>query len=71
MEEEELESLGLCLDCGEPVDTEIGRVFTFGERGVLCWTCAARRGGEHDDVHDRWITAPNVTDLLEGHLTDG
>lgn len=70
MEEEETAALGACLDCGEIVDEALGRTFTFGENGILCWRCAERRGGEYDASEDRWLAAPRVADLVKRHFIE-
>ncbi len=52
-----------CNVCGAVIQPSADRGFTYGERGVLCWECAIRRGGSYDSDEDRWSTAPDVVDL--------
>jgi hypothetical protein len=53
-----------CVACGALVDTREG-VYSFGTQGVLCFSCALRRGGAYDAAHDRWTHSPDVSDLAE------
>ncbi len=51
----------VCASCGTDVRSA-ERAFAF-EGSVLCWECAMKRGGEYDELHDRWTKAPDVSDL--------
>lgn len=63
MDPEESE-LVRCADCGEEFPIE-NRSFMVGPDTVICMDCARRRGGEYDEVTDRWSLEPGVTDLRE------
>jgi hypothetical protein len=54
----------VCADCGEPIeDVGLQRTYLFAEDEVLCQACAMARGGVYDELHDRWVTPPNLHDL--------
>jgi hypothetical protein len=53
-----------CAACGADVDPR-ERVYGFGADAVLCFSCAASRGGSYDAAHDRWTRPPDVSDLVE------
>jgi hypothetical protein len=55
----------LCADCGALIDPDGARSYTFGEQGVLCWSCAIRRGGSYSAEEEVWTTAPSLADLDE------
>lgn len=63
MDEEELDELDECVDCGATVDVETDPSFPFGSRGVLCLECAIRRGGIYDADEDRWTSPPDLRGL--------
>ena len=60
-EDEDLASA--CADCGALIDRDGARSYTFGEQGVLCWSCAIRRGGSYSAEEEAWTTAPSVNRL--------
>lgn len=53
-----------CAECGEPVAQATDEGFPFGEQSVLCFECAARRGGVYDAEMDEWVTAPTLDGLV-------
>jgi hypothetical protein len=62
-----------CADCGEVVSVSEEVLYPFGYDGVLCLSCARRRGGAYDSAEDRWLAVPRVEDLLmrlESHYAD-
>jgi hypothetical protein len=59
-EERELET---CADCGARISPGTDRSFSFGSTGLLCMSCAIRRGGRYDEVHDHWAQEPDFGDL--------
>lgn len=63
MQEEEWLQETECVVCGAEVDPALDETFVFGETGVLCFTCAVQRGGVYDSDQDRWVKAPDVSDL--------
>jgi hypothetical protein len=63
MHRSETESLVSCADCGAEVGVATARSYGFGERGVLCFDCALRRGGQYDERLDRWCQPPRTDDL--------
>jgi hypothetical protein len=52
-----------CVDCGAELDSGQDRAFAFGTTGVLCASCAVRRGGRYDVERDAWSVAPDYRDL--------
>ncbi len=51
----------ICASCGtEVLSSE--RAYAF-EESVLCYECSLARGGVYDELHDRWTSAPDVSDL--------
>jgi len=52
-----------CADCGTELNPGGERSFAFGERGMLCFDCAFRRGGRYGEVFDRWHQEPLIDDL--------
>jgi hypothetical protein len=63
MHRSEANTLLTCSDCGTEVRPGADRVFSFGERGVLCFDCALGRGGSYDETRDLWSTEPHLEDL--------
>jgi hypothetical protein len=61
--EAEGELASACAECGALIDPDGARSFAFGEQGVLCWSCAIRRGGSFDPNEEVWTTPPSVADL--------
>jgi hypothetical protein len=57
----------ICASCGAEV-LSLERIFAFetgdDEPAVLCAACAMARGGQYEELHDRWVRAPDVTDLV-------
>jgi hypothetical protein len=62
MDEEELDELVECLDCGEPIVPGPDRAFAVSSEAFLCYACALRRGGAYDVGEDRWVSPPDVAD---------
>jgi len=52
-----------CIDCGATIAAERERAFAVTDDVYLCLDCAVRRGGVYDELHDRWVTPPKVSDL--------
>lgn len=63
----ESEDLTGCADCGMIIASGEERTYAFGTDGVLCMSCAVRRGGAYDEARDRWVLAPRVDDLYGRH----
>lgn len=63
MQQEELDELVDCWECGATVSPSEDPVFQFSDEGVLCFECAVRRGGKYDAVDDCWTRAPSTNDL--------
>jgi hypothetical protein len=59
MHRSEEELLGRCVDCGAETQAGLERAFIFGAGGILCATCAARRGGVYDADLDEWTQEPD------------
>ena len=64
MYDEREEDLGACADCETPLNAEGERIYAVAGDVLLCVACAVRRGGRYDESEDRWVTPPNVDDLL-------
>jgi hypothetical protein len=61
MHRSESEEYEVCANCGtELLPSE--RAYAF-EDSVLCYECAQARGGEYDETHDQWTTAPDISGL--------
>jgi hypothetical protein len=52
-----------CADCGQIMSVAEDRGFIYGEGAAVCFHCAVRRGGSYDGDTERWVVAPNVSDL--------
>jgi hypothetical protein len=63
MRTEEWNELCNCAVCGAVVSPRIDRTYPFGASSLLCWDCAVRRGGNYDLIDDRWVVAPDTSDL--------
>ena len=61
MEREE-DTTEKCADCGALVNPGLDRAFAFSEDSLLCYECASRRGGSYDEIEDRWVVVPDVSD---------
>ena len=66
MHRSETRDLTCCADCGTDLDPGRERACGFGTEAFLCYACAVRRGGRYDEVHDRWMEAPDTGDLDAG-----
>jgi len=64
MHQSEAEQLAACSVCGAEVSPQ-DRPYTYRDDQVLCFECATARQGIYDEASDRWVVAPNVTDLVE------
>jgi hypothetical protein len=64
MQERDELDVDTCWDCGAEIEETRGRGFLFGDDGILCAACAARRGGSYDEAHDRWTREPDTSDLV-------
>jgi hypothetical protein len=62
-ESEQGELASACAECGALIDPDGARSFPFGEQGVLCWSCAIRRGGSYSPDEEIWTTPPSIADL--------
>jgi hypothetical protein len=65
MHRDESDGLVTCLDCGTELASGTDRDFEFGVAGVLCWSCAERRGGTYDENQSRWTASPDISDLAD------
>lgn len=65
MEREELDQHEPCSDCGALISEGLSPRYDVEEGTVLCVSCAMRRGGQYDGVHDRWTVMPDVTGLIK------
>ncbi|MDH5675006.1 MAG: hypothetical protein OEZ06_22950 [Myxococcales bacterium] len=63
MHRSETQDLTRCLACDGEISEARERAFSLGDAGVLCFGCAAERGGSYDETHDRWEQAPNLEGL--------
>ena len=63
MHRSESRALATCIECGAEIAPASDRSFGVGSETFLCFACAVRRGGRFDEQHDRWIAAPEVSDL--------
>jgi len=63
MHRSEARDLGRCWRCGAEVSVAVDRAYAFGEDGILCFACAAERGGIYDEAHDMWREPPSLTGL--------
>jgi hypothetical protein len=63
MHREEWEREETCGSCGAAISPDSERGYAFGLSGLLCWTCAIRRGGRYDAELERWVGPPDVSDL--------
>lgn len=72
MHEEEWLREETCALCNAAIEPGGDCAFYFAEHGVLCFSCAAARGGVYDSDIDRWTRTPHVSDLPEatnpGHM---
>lgn len=66
MHRSETRRFGICADCGAEIAPGLERSHAFGAEGLLCWSCAARRGGSYDEARDQWVEAPSTQDLPGG-----
>jgi hypothetical protein len=62
MEEEEWNELQDCADCGASLDPRADRAYLISDQLCLCFSCAVRRGGRYDALHETWSAAPDVSD---------
>jgi hypothetical protein len=65
VEEPEGELSESCSLCGGTILGGAEPGFAFGLESVLCWSCALRRGGRYDGELERWVGAPDVSDLSD------
>jgi hypothetical protein len=63
MHESETYDQTLCLQCGASVSIARDRAYALGDDEALCFSCAVARGGEYDELHDRWTAAPSLKGL--------
>ena len=63
MDRSEMDELERCVECQTEVQVVQDRAFAFGTTGVLCSTCATRRGGRYDANRDVWVVPPEYGDL--------
>lgn len=63
MHRTEQEELMDCIDCGATVAPGADRAFAITDEMVLCHACATRRGGQYDEMHDRWLVPPRLDGL--------
>jgi hypothetical protein len=65
MEEEELEELVRCVDCGVMIAPGPDRAYAIADDAFLCFDCAARRGGTFNYDAESWVVAPDVADEMD------
>lgn len=65
MEPEEWEVSEACALCGAAIGAEHDRCFAFGTGNLLCWECAAERGGRYDFERDAWDRPPELAGLAD------
>lgn len=63
-EDPDADLLALCEDCGDEL-LETEPAFPLPDDRWLCASCAVERGGAYDDVIERWIRRPELTDLVD------
>lgn len=63
--EEDRERSDVCSLCGARVAAGIDCGFAFGAENVLCFECAAARGGRFDAARDVWDPPPDLTGLRD------
>ncbi|NUP09406.1 MAG: hypothetical protein HOW73_25415 [Polyangiaceae bacterium] len=62
MQDDELDDIAECLDCGATISPGRDRGFALGDEKFLCFDCAALRGGIYDEMDDRWTVWPITGD---------
>lgn len=60
-EDEDLE-LEVCAACGADISDE-AVAYALPTQEYICLDCAVARGGELDELRERWIRAPDITGL--------
>lgn len=65
MHEEEWWAEEVCALCQAEIDPGRDCAFRFAEHGVLCFSCALKRGGSYDAERDHWQVPPRIHDLPE------
>ncbi len=51
-----------CLACRAEISIDRDRAFAVTEDSGLCFSCAIKRGGAYDELHDAWTRSPDVSD---------
>jgi hypothetical protein len=64
-DDDDLEGLLDCIDCGTTVAPERDRAFSITDEVVLCYECSVRRGGVYDSDRDQWAIAPSLEEIPE------
>ena len=52
-----------CVICGAEIAPARDRGYAAGPDTFLCFACATERGGTWDELHDRWLEAPDTRDF--------
>lgn len=63
MHRTEHDELTDCMECGATVAPGPDRAFAITDAAVLCHACATQRGGQYDELDDRWLVPPGIGDL--------
>lgn len=63
MHRSESEELASCAVCGAEISVQSDRSYVAGPRTILCYACAARRGGVYDEGRDQWIEGADLSGL--------
>jgi len=50
----------MCASCGEEISAARDRAYVIGEDEAICFSCAIDRGGEYDELEDRWTEGPDL-----------
>jgi hypothetical protein len=52
-----------CLQCGADISITKDRAYAVSDAAALCFECAVKRGGRHDELHDVWSEPPQLDGL--------
>ncbi len=65
MDEGDDVELEICAACGADIAEET-TAYGISDEEWLCLDCAVARGGELDELRERWIVAPDLEGLAHG-----
>ncbi len=63
MHRSEATDLTRCVSCGAEIYLGVDRAFVITPDSALCFECAIARGAAYDELHDRWLEGPDITDV--------